>query len=166
MKIRTQPSLITVTLCLLATGAQAAPLAPTRGSEVVTLFGNSGQPVCQNGPNSIKVQFKNNADGTQSSGYVVPPGQVLVITDVEYRVTSGPAGADFQGVLIADQGSAQFAMIAGPNIDGNGIAIGSRHWAQGPVVKGGTPLCFTERQGRPIGPDSQVHVHGFLARDR
>jgi hypothetical protein len=51
-----------------------------------------------------RCEVERGADGTQGpAGYVVPLGQVLVVTDIACRVHSGPAGADFQGVLALDQ---------------------------------------------------------------
>lgn len=154
-------------LALAAPGAIAGPLAPTRPSEVVTLYGTStNQPTCAMGANTMKIQVRHGSDGSQTGGYVVPEGRVLVITDVAFRVNTTPPGADFEGTIVADQGSAPFALIPGGAIDGNSVAVGAQHFSQGPIVKGGTKLCFVERQGRPIYTDSQVIVHGFIAKDR
>jgi hypothetical protein len=148
--------------CLLAV-AQAGVLAPTKASQVLTVNA-SGLTSCPSGGSS-SLAFDQVVLGDLSSfpAFTIPPGQVFVVTGLEWRIIGAPAGSTTGATLRLD-GNSTIGMVffdtmnAGPD-GGSGRAVA----VPNVIVKPGITICLL------IGGNGSAMsglLHGFFARDK
>jgi hypothetical protein len=162
--------LFTATALSFAISANAGTLAPTRASSVVELnsaFGSGQCPIV-----GFAADSRNNADGAVTSGFTVPAGQVLVVTNVDFTALAASGSGDLisfdlwrERVGFANQIASDVSAVTG--LDGEANAQLSVNQA---VVKSGVTVCvacFDHTTHNPItnAADCNGVIHGFLARD-
>jgi hypothetical protein len=151
----------------MAGGAWAGPLAPTKASQVVTLTA-SGSAVCPLTPDGVVIDTLNKPDATMAS-FSIPPGSVLVITQVEMTTINTSAAGDQCEVGLELQTANSLSFLADHNdlCNARGQIVGTQTFPTGAVVKPGSALCvvgFDLSHGFPLNAAVTV-VHGFFAND-
>jgi len=90
-------------------------------------------------------------DGTTSSGFTIPPGNALVITDIEWSLPSGngAGAAASENLAYCQLSSPGCNIIASVSAlgDKNGIVAGQWHFASGIVVAAGQKIFVDAFQG-------------------
>lgn len=153
-------------LCaVIASGtlAQAAPLAPTAASQLVTASGSSTE--CGPGSSAKLIDQRQNADATISP-FVVPAKRVFVATSFDFLVTgAAPSQAITATLSLVDAGLTTVATVGAPTVvsDSTGRAGGTLLLPSGVAVKPGTKLCF---QISTANTGTIGFVHGFFAKDK
>jgi hypothetical protein len=145
---------------VIVTGTVNVAPAP---SEVVSLTSGNFGPCTEElgGASSFKQLFP---DGTIASGaFTVPQGKVLVVTSLQYRVSTGIPSLVASAFLwrfgpTAPEGS-HIATIVTAQTDAQGVGGGSANIPHGLVVKSGSFLCV-EKLSNPV-----FYAQGFLADD-
>jgi hypothetical protein len=136
--------------------AAGAPLAPTRASQIVNLV--AATPCGAYGFAGFGIRM--NPDAT-SSPFTIPPGYVLVVTQLEASDLSGTLtpGTTVQIQLVDGNTGVWFGASVDTvvNPDGKFAVVGS---VSNLVIKPGVLLC---RFG--LGPTVFAAVRGFLAKD-
>ena len=143
----------------LASVAFAGPLAPTKASDLRTVYGDTNSTPCPASAGLTAVSLQQNANGT-TTPFAIPAKSVFVVTS--FDVTgSGTAGQVSDVVLIAADGAGSFSFLAkcGGVAGSNGIASGSCVTPIGTAVKAGATLCF-------LPNTATVLVRGFIAKDK
>jgi hypothetical protein len=140
--------------------AWAGALTPSKASQVVTIrCDGSGvyAPGCSISPSS---GFTINPDGSASSGFTIPSGQVLVITSASSEILTGTNGGPASGALAV--GSNVVWNFAGPSYL-YGALSSDKVFVPGIVVKPGTTIS-----GGASGAAVNFYlaVNGFLAADK
>jgi hypothetical protein len=140
---------------------QAATLAPTKPSQLVHLLAspNITGTICGGDPAfGMRVM----TDGLLAP-FSIPPGQVFVMTGIEWESYAGTAGTTAQvEIYIESPGycSREYASSAAIN-DPNGTASASLTFPSGIVVKSGTvPFVLMSN-----GTLYWAKVSGFLTKD-
>ena len=136
----------------LAWNCQAAPLAPTTASDVVSLQGFGNNPT---GCNPFDVRIT--SDGL-TQAFEIPAGYVLVVTGIQWFV-AGTASKVLRFQLNVDGGAAFFS--GGSLADADGQSAGSALIPQH-AVRAGRTICAKLFPGTD---DFIGNLHGFLARD-
>lgn len=149
-------SALAVTLCLTSS-AVAAPLAPSKPSEIRTVLGQTTP--CPGLPVLRAVDSQQLPNGT-AIPFTIPPGKVFVVTGFDYAVVGNP-GAVINVALMVSDGIAgsSFAATCGMTLGSNGFGAGSCAISTGALVKSGFNLCFSP-------PGANVIAHGFLTKDK
>jgi hypothetical protein len=154
-------------MAAMAGGAWAGPLAPTKASQVVTVT-PSGNTVCPLTPNGLVIDTLNKPDATTAS-FSIPPGSVLVITQVEMTTIDWSAAGDQCEVGLELQTANSLSFLAHHDdlCNARGQIVATQTFPTGAVVKPGSALCvvgFDLSHGFPLGGANAV-VHGFFAKD-
>jgi hypothetical protein len=148
----------------------AGILAPAKASQVVEIQseGTNNCPCTSGGCGNILLDILLNpaADPPiQQAGFVVPAGQVLVVTDMSFQVQA-PVGHNVLLGLNRVSGSFGNAIVQ-TSMTGAGTATVQAVSLRGAVVKPGVSLCaLVLDENAPAIPSSLVTVHGFLAPDK
>jgi hypothetical protein len=151
-------SVALVLLSLASTPASAAALAPSKPSQIVTLF-QSGAACPTLGFVIGRLAM---SDGTLAS-FVIPPKQVLVVTGFEWHAENGAAGSGVSAIL-STQASGTPAIdyaTSTTTFDSNGVAV-KNDVTPLIVIKPGRTICISVTSG----DFSSGFVHGFLAPDK
>jgi hypothetical protein len=143
---------------LLPSATLAGPLAPTKASDLVVAGTSNAAPDCPVAGRAFDVRFL--PDGTEEP-FVIPPKRVLVITSVDFTVTSSSPNVTASPVLSLQSGGVSKSLaIASAMTDANGTATGNVVVPNGVVVRAGPTLCL-------IGGDAPFGlVHGYFAKDK
>ena len=155
-------------MAAMAGGAWAGPLAPTKASQVVTVATTPGSPVCPFGSTGKVIDTLQKPDATTAS-FSIPPGSVLVITEVEISASKASSAGDLCEIDLILGTASSFSRVATHEAlcDASGEISGTLTVPTGAVVKPGSALCavgFDATLGVPLGGTFAV-VHGFLAKD-
>ncbi len=150
-----------VTLLVLPSVARAGALAATRASQVRTVNA-SGLTNCATGPGYV---FDQVILGDLSSfpTFAIPPGQVFVITGLDWRVVGTPPG-EITGATLRLEGNSTMGTVfydsanAGPD-GGSGRSVA----VPNVIVKPGVSICLLV--GGNFSAFSGI-LHGFLATDK
>ena len=147
--------------------AMAAPLAPTKPSQAVTVQSLSQGDLCVPGEPSLgrRVNIKQNGDGT-TEPFTIPPKTVFVVTSVDVSIQGAPASRKILGGLYiasAQQvGAGSNVAVVPAESDADGLGNGTMTLPSGFPVKSGANLCFLT-----VPPGSfNALVHGFFAKDK
>jgi hypothetical protein len=143
-----------------ATGpVSAAPLAPRKASELVSLQASPTTTSCAAGNGrAFDLQFR--PDGSTLFTFSIPAGQVLVVTDVTFQKSGLAANATYAPAVVTD--SLFSIPIVLPTVTANaaGNAGGSVSLQHGLVVRSATSICFFDNA------NFTARLHGFLAKDK
>lgn len=164
---------IAAALSAVASTAFAAPLAPTKPSEVATLTTSFALcPVNSPKSNVLAIDRISLPDGSQVP-FVIPPKQVFVVTAVEMYVQFVAAGkrCELNLFRLNNQASGGFGgFISDQIITSTGGAVhSSMTFPTGSIVKSGTQLCILAVNldgGAQEQPAPYATVHGFFAKDK
>src|SRR5262245_48219463 len=142
-----------------AASAPAAVLAPSRPSELATIYSPNGPNSCGNGSGELGFQI---LPDTVSVPFAVPPGQVFVLTRLDVALGgSAIANVNLRGVNVATGATASFAYQL---VDVSGVATIHFEFPHGIVVKPGVRLCITTSSSIVSVADS--YGYGFFTRDK
>jgi hypothetical protein len=143
---------------LLPAATLAAPLAPTKASDLVVAGTSASAPDCPVAGRAFDVRFL--PDGTQVP-FVIPPNRVLVITSVDFSLTSSSPNQTAIPVVSLQSGATALPLLQGSALtDGLGTAAGTMVASAGVPVRSGPTLCV-------IGGFTPYGVlHGFFAKDK
>jgi hypothetical protein len=145
-------------------GTSASVLAPRKASDLVTLR-SSGQ-ACGSSP-WRRLDTRINANGTLSTPFVIPSGQVLIVTSVDWRQGSTAGGnrhEEFYLFPSEENIDVVFFPIAMAFAVGSGDGrAGVTTAVTGVAISAGTP-CWGVNNLTQL-PSADVLVHGFLAAD-
>ena len=165
-------SLMAATLLSVApAAAQGQPrvpslLGPTAPSELVTLGEATTVPgTCGGTLLAVPVNRRALANGSDQVGFIVPAGQVLVLTHIDFLVQVGLAESVGAFLFVVNPGAGTFIRVfnmAVPAPVGSGFRTGASAPLGGVAVAPGTTLCFSV--DNLVG--AFVNLHGFLTRDR
>jgi hypothetical protein len=147
---------LSIVLILAATSASAAPLAPRRPSDVVTL--RSSGAACALHASTRMLDLRVLPDGT-TAPFALAEKQVLVVTGVDWAVEGAPVDDQIQLFLYVD------ASVVVPLLSDRGDAAGAqiiRSTSISPIVVAGTLCAASTSVVTSVG----ATVHGFLAKDR
>ncbi len=150
----------------LASVAYAAPLAPSRASDVVTLMSSAG--ACGVGVGQV-VDRRIMADGSNVA-FSIPADKVLVVTGISYSVNPSPMDFVLVGLSHGLTGWGVFGTSAtagtlGPPLFPTTFASGSAA-VPNAIFKAGSQVCADFSNGILPSPIGTMLVHGFLAKDR
>lgn len=139
----------------------AADLAPKRASDLRTVD-DRGRHACPNAILGFALDTVQNPDGT-TAPFVVPPGNVFIITSWEWiACTNTPDARPLGLILFADNGltQANLSVSVGTPISTSSTSCsgGAVQTPPGVAVKSGTTLCVGNT-------DASIVVHGFITRD-
>ena len=147
--------------------AIAAPLAPTKPTQAVTVQSLTQSAFCVPGEPTLgrRVDIKQNGDGTIEP-FTIPPKTVFVVTSIDLA-QQAPASRHITGSLYvasAQQvGAGSVVAIVPAQSDADGIGNGTMTLPSGFPVKSGANLCFLTFP--PAGSVAAL-VHGFFAKDK
>jgi hypothetical protein len=145
-------------------GIAAAALAPSKPSQIITLFNTSGT-ACGSS-HGLAVDHIVKSDGS-SAAFTIPAGQVLIITSIDWTAFTNTANRRFDFQLGSATGN--FTIGGGAVSDADFIVSGTLLIPGGLVVKPGVTLCpEVEHSGSSLFEEdsANVRVHGFLAKDK
>lgn len=137
--------------------ASAGPLAPARASDLVTVYTKNATPCPVAGVAFDTIVL---ADGTEQP-FAIPPKRVLVVTSLDWNLTSASPGVAAAPVLGLQTGGASLPLLQGSGVtDSNGTAAGTVTAPTGVVVRSGPQLCLIG------GATPAGLIHGFFAKDK
>lgn len=150
--------LIAVVMGVCARAEAAAPLGPTRASELVQLIWSGAS--CVQGGKALDVNF----NAGQSSPFEVPDGKVLVLTDVSWSAyNAAPNGFAFAALLLETGPYELGFQWIHARADANG-RVGDQSRLPNLVLKPGSRLCASFSYG--VANLESIAVSGYLTRDR
>lgn len=132
----------------------AAPLAPTKASQLVTVLNSS---ITCNGGFGRVLNFLVQGDGSVDA-LVIPDKTVLVVSAWEWCEGSNPSGAF---VSLAIDGPGGFVPVSSVLRAPLTSACSRADLGQGVRVSSGAQLCAT-----PVGAGAFVKAYGYLAKDK
>ena len=146
--------LVAGVISMSAAAVDAAPLAPTKASQLVTVL--AGAETCNAGFGRV-LNFLVQGDGSVAP-LVLPEKSVLVVTAWEWCEGSNPSGA-FVSLAIEGPGG----LIAVSNVLREPLTptCSRADLGQGVRVSSGAKLCAT-----PVGAGALVKAYGYLAKDK
>lgn len=144
--------IVALLMILLIDGASAAPLAPSKPSDVVTLV--TAPEFCNiQGPDTgLVYNTRIQPDGT-AEPFTIPLHRVLVITGFDWADVA--VASEVALVHIHLGNPVGRAVQIGAALAGANGHVGASTVIPGIVVRAGTPICI----------DRLGVLHGFLARD-
>jgi len=146
-----------VLACSVATQSQAGPLAPTKASQVVVLLPDGTE--CPGDVHGYAMRKMDAGNGT-AVDFVIPAGQVLVVTGYVWRKTSVLAAGSAEDVILTSDavtGESSFLSTDRGIVSTNATAGGNVTLSPGVIVQSGMQLCLT---GGLVS-----RAYGFLAKD-
>jgi hypothetical protein len=153
--------------CLgLATTADAV-LAPTKGSQLVTL-GAGGACAIPGHPNAAGFNLRVGGDGALTP-FTVPPKQILVLTDVVASTSFQPPGeVFFVNLLVGNAATSNLLTGSLETAPASGAFSVTYAPQNGMVVKSGSTLCIeiSDLDHPTAFVGALSFAHGFLAPDK
>jgi hypothetical protein len=122
---------------------------------------------CPGGPAGAReINDVSKPDGTIAlNAYVVPAGQVFVITDVYFRLLSKPDSSILVRFGVPCGSSCMVPLVDAVVVtDSVGTGATQVSLGHGIVVRPGVTLCVADVNHS--SPNSDAQVHGYLANDR
>lgn len=162
---RTQPLVALIVLLATVAPATAAPLAPAKASQLVTLVGSNTSTGGCGGFAPIRFLDARLGPDGQTTALTIPAKKVLILKRGEASVSVPLDGAEFG--LIVTSGPSSGRTLVDVRVDPNGLNRGKAtfDFGDGVVIRPGQKLCFS---AIGIGGNATVtfiRVHGFLASD-
>jgi hypothetical protein len=149
-------TVVVISIEISASAAYGGVVAPSRPSQVVTLF-QSGSSCPTAG---IAIDRIAMSDGTTTS-FVIPPNQVLVLSGFEWQA-SGLPGNGVTAILSTQAASTVTSYATSTaTLDSSGVAF-KNDITPMIVIKPGRTICISVTSGSI----ASAFVHGFLAPDR
>jgi hypothetical protein len=140
-----------------ATAAGGGILAPSKPSQMVLVTVGPAAG-CPQGMENLTEQIF--PDGTRGP-FSIPPGQVLVVTEVEWSVVGAPPNV-YAGAVILLASHTDGPLWSDEALtDGNGF-VGKSSPVPSAIVKSGDTLCRYSSPGLGLG----LMLRGFLTKDR
>jgi hypothetical protein len=159
-------ALVTLAWLGAAVDAGAAPLAPTKGSQLVTVYASGPCPV---GGFNASLAFDQivQPDGS-NTGFTIPPKHVLVITDViatSLGLTSGDV--HFLEVVIGTPAHGNPVASRFEAAPSSGVLTATFNFPTGFVVKSTSTVCFqfVDFTHPNFFVGFVAIAHGFIAPD-
>ena len=149
-----------------STKAYAGPLAPTKASQIVVL--TAASTPCAADPDATAVNVRNLPDGT-TAPFTIPPGQVLVVTGIAYRVSGGLANEAKNVLLFTAKLPFASVLFFSGVITGDtalGRLGGGSASIPNAIVKAGTEICVQASEINGAAAEVGAVVYGFLAKDK
>jgi hypothetical protein len=147
----------------LALRAEAAVVAPSKPSEVITLAGDTSTSAsCPSGAVIGKmIDKQHNPDGTITT-FTVPAGQVFVATSWDWSGTGAASSSIVTGLVLIDSTATLLGTFSqsSASSDSSGLAGGTVVVPSGFVIKSGVSMCYAG------GGTRSVVVHGFFTKDK
>lgn len=145
----------------------AAGLAPSKGSQLVTVLGNGACPIPFTGSSGLTFSQMVNADGSVTP-FQIPPKRIFVITDVTVTGAGEPAGDAILVALAVGSASSGNTIAGRYETVGAGTAFAATfQFPTGIAVRSGSTVCavpFNYTHGG--GVTSLATAHGFFAPDK
>ena len=140
--------------------ASAVVLAPSKPSQLVTIYSPNGPSSCGSGSGELAVQILPDATAVP---FTVPPGQTLILTRLDVALFGGSAVANvnLRGVDVATSNAAS---IAYQLVNVSGVTTIHFEFPSGIAVRSGVRLCITTSSSIISVGDS--YAYGFFARDK
>jgi hypothetical protein len=165
---------ITTGLSMLAILGAASPSAGQGGpdpQQIVTLMTDATGPDGGHGPCGLSRlvinAVINPADGTLSP-FVIPPGQVLILTGGTWSSAGSISPGSSNALLISlVTATTDNSIVLGPAVlaSAAGFAAGAFTLQPGIVIRPGASLCVSV-QSDGTGVTAFPRLNGFLAKDR
>ncbi|HVH06083.1 MAG TPA: hypothetical protein VNE71_08815 [Myxococcota bacterium] len=154
-------TVVVLGLALLSSAPSfAGALAPAKASDLVVAATSNSAPDCPITGRAFDVRFL--PDGTEEP-FVIPPKHVLVITSVDFNLSTSPPQPDQTATPVVALRTAlnSVPLLQGSTFtDGNGNASGTMVASAGVPVRPGPTLCI-------LGGDTPYAIlHGFFAKDK
>jgi hypothetical protein len=142
--------------------AAAAPLAPSKPSQIVTAAIVSAGTACPDGVgNHFAPTLQLNADARQSV-FQIPPKSVFIVTSFDFNLNGTAGQYASVGIFAAAPGQAGGATaLSGAVVDPATRAVGTAAVPTGLVVKPPATVCA--EFGNATGV---VYVHGYFTKDK
>jgi hypothetical protein len=160
-------SLASTLLVAAAPNLSAAPLAPSKPSQVVSGVASAVvSPPCGGLAIGLQPSLLGRPDGT-TVPFAIPPKSVLVVTSLDFFVAGAASNANvFVQLYARDPASASTAFgslaLAGGLSDAVGAVVGTVQLTAGLVIKPPALPCGVASSGTL----SLFIVHGFFAKDK
>jgi hypothetical protein len=166
---RTLCALGLIALCLTwVTSAAAGTLAAAKASQVIELRSGSPPSACPSLASATAMDTVEEADGTSTSGFTVPAGKVLVVTDVNFDAFASAGDSVTLGVRRSGPSAFNSMVNIGATAAPTGVVVATAS-LRGAVVKSGTAVCITCFDQNTVTFLTPVNcqgvLHGFLAKD-
>jgi hypothetical protein len=152
---------------LMAAAPLEAGLAPTKGSQLVTLLNSGACPITGH-PNAVVVQQRVAPDGS-TAVFTIPAKKILVVTDVEISsVAQTPGDVMFASVLIGNGERGDLVALNFEPASPAGTVRIEHHPNTGIAVRAGNVVCAdmvdTKFPAAFVGLTAVVR--GYLASDK
>ena len=151
-------------LAVLVSSAAVAELTPSKPSDLVTAYQDTG-PACPGGglPGARLIESRLLADGT-TIPFAIPAGHVFVITGVEVLLISAPDTSSMVHVGIpCGDGCMVYMFNLGVNVTSFGRGTSTLQLTNGVAVKPGVTLCST---GAAREVNAFATLRGYFAKDK
>ena len=150
----------------LASTADAV-LAPTKGSQLVTVLGSGLCPIPFLGSSPLTFSQMVNADGSLIP-FTIPPKRIFVITDVTITGAGEPAGDAILAAVAVGSASGG-STVAGryETVAPNTSFAATFQFPAGIAVRSGSVACAVPlNYTHPGGVTASATAHGFFAPDK
>jgi hypothetical protein len=167
MRLVSALALTAVFLLPLARSASAAGLGPTKGSQLVTVYGSGSCSIPGHTGNSLALSKMVAADGTVVT-FTIPPKKILVVTDVLANASGEQTGNLLTTTVIV--GSAAGGTVVAGRFESalpGGGATAAFDFSHGVAVRTGSTICvqmINLTQGGDTG--LSAFAHGYFAPDK
>jgi hypothetical protein len=153
--MKSSRSILLIGLIMVSAGAaHAAPLGPTKASQLVTVLASSD--TCNAGFGRV-LNFLVQGDGSIGT-LVIPDKSVLVVTAWEWCEGSNPSGAF---VSLAIDGPGGLVPVSNVLREPLTSACSRADFGPGVRVSNGSQLCAS-----PVGAGAFVKAYGYFAKDK
>ena len=156
-----------IAMVLASSSSTGAGLAPTKGSQLVTVLGAGTCPIPFNGPSALTFSQMVNADGSITP-FSIPAKRIFVITDVTITGAGEPAGdAMLLAVVVGSVSGGSTVAGEYATVAGNTSFAGTFQFSAGIAVRSGSIVCAVPINYTHGGPTIAVATaHGFFAPDK
>ncbi len=145
------------TVLLGGTGAAAQVLGPSAPTDIVEVMLETNSPACTNAGTKFDTRLM--PDGTEAP-FVIPAGQVLVVTEIDILGFGAAPGAGVQTRIFRGVGmEVNIAAIRESIADGTGRAFHIYDFDPGIVVASGGEVCTNNN----LNITTTGRLRGYLA---
>jgi hypothetical protein len=147
----------------------AQALGPAKPSDLVVLVTDTGKP-CVGVPDAHPVNFRSLPNATYPA-FKIPDGQVLVVTGVNFSVSSSAENRVKRLSLFAKKDPSTVAVVLFRTVvltteTSLGLHGGGSATIPNAVVKQGFDVCVSASEINGAPTDANAMVYGFLTKDQ